>query len=158
MTRIIRHYGVKGMKWGIRRYQNSDGSLTARGRARLDKKDDKWAAKQGKAIQARAQTAIKSDLAKFVENELDIRLKTNGKITAKTILDYNNKMAQLMNNYIGDIALPSGRVLRFVAKRGSDGVYMAYATAGYDMSRVKQGVFQTGKVGYRDENLMQRGG
>lgn len=26
------HYGVLGMKWGIRRYQNKDGSLTAKGR------------------------------------------------------------------------------------------------------------------------------
>lgn len=26
------HYGILGMKWGIRRYQNEDGSLTAAGR------------------------------------------------------------------------------------------------------------------------------
>lgn len=26
------HYGVKGMKWGVRRYQNKDGSLTAEGK------------------------------------------------------------------------------------------------------------------------------
>lgn len=26
------HYGVPGMKWGIRRYQNSDGTLTAEGK------------------------------------------------------------------------------------------------------------------------------
>jgi hypothetical protein len=25
------HYGVKGMKWGVRRYTNEDGSLTPRG-------------------------------------------------------------------------------------------------------------------------------
>lgn len=30
----LMHYGTKGMKWGRRRYQNPDGSLTAAGRAR----------------------------------------------------------------------------------------------------------------------------
>ena len=28
------HYGVKGQKWGVRRFQNADGSLTAKGRKR----------------------------------------------------------------------------------------------------------------------------
>lgn len=28
------HYGVKGMKWGVRRYQNADGTLTAKGKAK----------------------------------------------------------------------------------------------------------------------------
>lgn len=26
------HHGVKGMKWGVRRYQNKDGTLTAAGK------------------------------------------------------------------------------------------------------------------------------
>lgn len=29
------HWGIKGMKWGVRRYQNKDGSLTPEGRKRL---------------------------------------------------------------------------------------------------------------------------
>lgn len=28
------HYGLKGMKWGVRRYQNSDGTLTDAGKKR----------------------------------------------------------------------------------------------------------------------------
>lgn len=42
----LTHYGVKGMKWGIRRYQNSDGSLTSAGRKRqqreVRKAQKKW--------------------------------------------------------------------------------------------------------------------
>nr|DAE20902.1 MAG TPA: hypothetical protein [Siphoviridae sp. ctgBD49] len=28
------HYGVKGMKWGVRRFQNKDGTLTSKGKKR----------------------------------------------------------------------------------------------------------------------------
>ena len=36
------HHGIKGMKWGIRRYQNKDGSLTAKGQAMASKKYKKY--------------------------------------------------------------------------------------------------------------------
>ena len=31
------HHGVKGMRWGVRRYQNKDGSLTPAGKKRISK-------------------------------------------------------------------------------------------------------------------------
>ena len=33
MDNYLEHHGVKGMHWGVRRYQNSDGSLTSEGKA-----------------------------------------------------------------------------------------------------------------------------
>lgn len=32
----LMHYGIKGQKWGVRRFQNKDGSLTPAGRERYD--------------------------------------------------------------------------------------------------------------------------
>ena len=42
------HHGVKGQKWGLRRFQNADGSLTADGRKRY--KVDSLASKTGRML------------------------------------------------------------------------------------------------------------
>ena len=39
------HYGVKGMKWGVRRYVNYDGTLTPKGQAKLNRFKNKERAK-----------------------------------------------------------------------------------------------------------------
>ena len=39
------HHGIKGQKWGIRRYQNDDGTLTLEGRARYGKGQERKDAK-----------------------------------------------------------------------------------------------------------------
>lgn len=36
------HHGIKGQRWGVRRYQNPDGTLTARGRRRMEKLDRQY--------------------------------------------------------------------------------------------------------------------
>ena len=34
---VLMHHGIKGQRWGIRRYQNKDGSLTPAGRKKVAK-------------------------------------------------------------------------------------------------------------------------
>lgn len=41
-TDELYHHGVIGMRWGVRRYQNKDGSLTAAGKKRAKKLEDKY--------------------------------------------------------------------------------------------------------------------
>lgn len=36
-SEFLEHWGIKGMRWGVRRYQNKDGSLTPAGEARKKK-------------------------------------------------------------------------------------------------------------------------
>jgi hypothetical protein len=51
----IAHHGIKGQKWGVRRFQNPDGSLTAAGRRRYNinwaEKKPGWYYQTGQSIQ-----------------------------------------------------------------------------------------------------------
>ena len=42
----LAHYGIKGQKWGLRRFQNSDGTLTSEGKVRYGSGIDKEAKKE----------------------------------------------------------------------------------------------------------------
>lgn len=64
------HYGIKGQKWGVRRYQNPDGTLTAAGRKRISKEYKK------------------------VSNRVSTKLSKSGN---KRYLDSYNKAADYMN-------------------------------------------------------------
>lgn len=39
LSNELQHHGIKGQKWGVRRFQNADGSLTAEGKKRYSVSD-----------------------------------------------------------------------------------------------------------------------
>lgn len=55
------HHGIKGMRWGIRRYQNKDGTLTPAGKKRQEREEQERAAHE-----ADKQRVLQSGSAKEV--------------------------------------------------------------------------------------------
>ena len=154
-SEVLKHYGVLGMKWGVRRYQNEDGSLTPKGRARLEKQDNKWAKRNSDKITANARKKSSGELDEYASALLrdPNSYRTNGKLTAATINAYNQKMSEVMTKKVSDLRSPSGKVVKFVAKRGEIGVMMALADEGYNMDQLRRGVWASGRVAYQQTVL-----
>ena len=69
------HYGVKGQKWGVRRYQNKDGSLTSAGKKKARQEyrsDNKMAFELGKNATISGHAAARSmNRTVRLENKLE---------------------------------------------------------------------------------------
>jgi hypothetical protein len=139
----LTHHGILGMRWGVRRTLAQLGGLS--------KKDDKWIKKNSGKVTAKAKKQSSKELESYrtqVMNSPNATTKS-GKLSSSAITSYNNKMAALMNDKVSGLKSPSGKVVQFVAKRGEIGVFMALADQGYNMSQLKNGIYDSGKVAYK---------
>ena len=90
MAYEIYHHGILGQKWGVRRFQNPDGSLTSAGRARAAKqlaKNEKYREK----LSGKAQTKA-------------ARYKANAKESKQALNDLtkNGTRSQTFKKYVED--------------------------------------------------------
>ncbi len=67
----LMHHGIKGMRWGVRRYQNKDGSLTNAGKKHVS--NYKTARSLNRKVDQEARKLINSDprLKKDFGNDTD---------------------------------------------------------------------------------------
>lgn len=136
----IKHHGILGQKWGVRRTP-----------AQLGRKDQRWVKKKSGKIEATAKKKTSKELNQYA-NELmrnpGARNKS-GKLSSSTINSYNRRMAELMSKQVADLRSPSGKIVQFVAKRGEIGVFMALADQGYNMDQLRNGIYDSGRVAYK---------
>lgn len=68
----LHHWGIKGQKWGIRRYQNKDGSLTPAGRKRYAS-EEAYLKEREKSIKNRERVKARQAKIDAKKAELDAR-------------------------------------------------------------------------------------
>lgn len=68
MSKLIYHWGIKGMKWGVRRYQNSDGSLTPAGKKRYSDSSSSSSSSDSKKD---TPTVKKKSISEMTDSELN---------------------------------------------------------------------------------------
>ena len=89
------HYGIKGMKWGVRRYQNIDGSLTKKGRKKFYKQGNQLS-KSGKELQRIVREAAyknKDILDRYEADVEKLRTLSTNDHARKLVKNLNKKYA-----------------------------------------------------------------
>ena len=104
------HHGVKGMKWGVRRYQNDDGTRTAAGKKRYtdggEKKqlsDEERAARNAKIKSTAKKVAVGVGVAALVAAGTYAAVKYNNKTMSEAKSLMSSARKERLDRYFEEI-------------------------------------------------------
>ena len=100
MYNELYHHGILGQKWGVRRYQNADGSLTAKGIKRYKARAEKYKARAEKYLDKNS-----NKLNKLKKQYDDDRLTAKGIKRNATNIEIANKIRPKLEKQLGDIKI-----------------------------------------------------
>lgn len=90
----LMHFGVKGMKWGVRRYQNKDGTLTAKGKAKYG---NDISQRKPKHVKKQVQDAYASNRLKKKSIKDEVEEKMDKTKEKKRFIKINNDLDKLFD-------------------------------------------------------------
>lgn len=90
---VLIHHGVKGQKWGIRRYRNKDGSLTPAGRKKAAKLESRYMKLTGKKIKSKSAQSVRPKTIE--ERTKELQSQKAYLQTQKDVLDLNRQIASM---------------------------------------------------------------
>lgn len=88
-TDELYHYGVLGMRWGVRRYQNKDGSLTNAGKKRYSP-DDLGRKAVPKGVSVNADGSISISKGTSLQRLVNDKSRPLKDVTYASVLEYDN--------------------------------------------------------------------